>query len=167
MKVINLIGGPGCGKSTTAAGLFYELKKKGYSVELVTEYAKTRVWEDALKTLKDQIYVFGKQHHSQWKLEGKVDYIVTDSSLLFSIIYGGDQVTEAFESLVIEDFRRFNNVCIFLERTGIDYERNGRLETSQEAEEIDKRILRLVDKYKIPITRISSLTAVQEVLNLL
>lgn len=167
MKVINLIGGPGCGKSTTAAGLFYELKKKGYSVELVTEYAKTRVWEDALKTLKDQIYVFGKQHHSQWKLEGKVDYIVTDSSLLFSIIYGGDQVTEAFESLVIEDFKRFNNVCIFLERTGIDYERNGRLETSQEAEEIDKRILRLVDKYKIPITRVSSLTAVQEVLNLL
>lgn len=167
MKVINLIGGPGCGKSTTAAGLFYELKKKGYSVELVTEYAKTRVWEDALKTLKDQIYVFGKQHHSQWKLEGKVDYIVTDSSLLFSIIYGGDQVTEAFESLVIEDFKRFNNVCIFLERTGIDYERNGRLETSQEAEEIDKRILKLVDKYKIPITRVSSLTAVQEVLNLL
>ena len=167
MKVINLIGGPGCGKSTTAAGLFYELKKKGYSVELVTEYAKTRVWEDALKTLKDQIYVFGKQHHSQWKLEGKVDYIVTDSSLLFSIIYGGDQVTEAFESLVIEDFKRFNNVCIFLERTGIDYERNGRLETSQEAEEIDKRILRLVDKYKIPITRVPSLTAVQEILDLL
>ena len=167
MKVINLIGGPGCGKSTTAAGLFYELKKKGYSVELVTEYAKTRVWEDALKTLKDQIYVFGKQHHSQWKLEGKVDYIVTDSSLLFSIIYGGDQVTEAFESLVIEDFKRFNNVCIFLERTGIDYERNGRLETSQEAEEIDKRILKLVDKYKIPITRVSSLTAVQEILDLL
>lgn len=167
MKVINLIGGPGCGKSTTAAGLFYELKKKGYSVELVTEYAKTRVWEDALKTLKDQIYVFGKQHHSQWKLEGKVDYIVTDSSLLFSIIYGGDQVTEAFESLVIEDFKRFNNVCIFLERTGIDYERNGRLETSQEAEEIDKRILKLTEKHKIPITRVSSLTAVQEVLNLL
>lgn len=167
MKVINLIGGPGCGKSTTAAGLFYELKKKGYSVELVTEYAKTRVWEDALKTLKDQIYVFGKQHHSQWKLEGKVDYIVTDSSLLFSIIYGGDQVTEAFESLVIEDFKRFNNVCIFLERTGIDYERNGRLETSQEAEEIDKRILRLTEKHKIPITRVPSLTAVQEVLNLL
>ena len=125
------------------------------------------MWEDALKTLKDQIYVFGKQHHSQWKLEGKVDYIVTDSSLLFSIIYGGDQVTEAFESLVIEDFKRFNNVCIFLERTGIDYERNGRLETSQEAEEIDKRILRLVDKYKIPIIRISSLTAVQEILDLL
>ena len=42
-----------------------------------------------------------------------------------------------------------------------------KIETSQEAEEIDKRILKLVDKYKIPITRVSSLTAVQEVLNLL
>ena len=25
--IINLIGGPGCGKSTAAAGLFYALKK--------------------------------------------------------------------------------------------------------------------------------------------
>ena len=55
MKVINLVGGPGCGKSTTAAGLFYELKRRDYSVELVTEYAKSRVWEDSLRTLNDQI----------------------------------------------------------------------------------------------------------------
>ena len=38
--VINLIGGPGCGKSTIAAELFSRLKKMGVTCELVTEYIK-------------------------------------------------------------------------------------------------------------------------------
>ena len=33
--VVNLMGGPGCGKSTAAAGIFYELKKLGYEYEIV------------------------------------------------------------------------------------------------------------------------------------
>ena len=31
-KIINIYGAPGVGKSTTAAGLFYEMKKKGLKV---------------------------------------------------------------------------------------------------------------------------------------
>ena len=46
MKVINLFGGPGCGKSTTAADLFARMKLRGLSVELVTEYAKDVVWDE-------------------------------------------------------------------------------------------------------------------------
>ena len=49
--VINLFGGPGCGKSTIAAELFAILKKQGYEVELVTEYAKDKVWEESLKSV--------------------------------------------------------------------------------------------------------------------
>ena len=55
-KIINLFGGPGCGKSTTASGIFYELKKRGYECELSLEFAKDKVWEDSLRTLDDQIY---------------------------------------------------------------------------------------------------------------
>ena len=39
LKVINLYGGPGTGKSTTAAALFALIKREGYNVELVTEFA--------------------------------------------------------------------------------------------------------------------------------
>jgi len=39
-KVINLFAGPGAGKSTTAAGLFAEMKRANVDVELVTEYVK-------------------------------------------------------------------------------------------------------------------------------
>lgn len=46
IKVINIFGAPGCGKSTTAAGLFWRMKCDDMSVELVSEYAKACVFED-------------------------------------------------------------------------------------------------------------------------
>ena len=63
MKIINLIGAPGSGKSTTAAGIFYNLKMKGIKCELLTEYAKDRVWEENFMALNDQLYIFAKQNH--------------------------------------------------------------------------------------------------------
>ena len=164
MKVINLVGGPGCGKSTTAAGLFYELKKRDYSVELVTEYAKSRVWEDSLRTLNDQIYVFGKQHHMQWKLLGNVDYVITDTSLLFGLIYGGLQVTPAFEELVIEDFKRFDNICYFLKRDGVTFAQSGRIQNLEASEKIDKDLIGIMNKHEIPFIEVPSVSAVEVIL---
>ena len=43
--LINIYGGPAAGKSTVAAGLFYELKKKGYDCGLVTEMATELVYD--------------------------------------------------------------------------------------------------------------------------
>jgi adenylate kinase family enzyme len=42
-KVINLFGGPGCGKSTLAARIFSILKLKDISCELINEYAKIAI----------------------------------------------------------------------------------------------------------------------------
>ena len=50
--VVNLFGGPGCGKSTLMAGIFHQLKLKGYDCEMVTEFMKDLVWEKELKLLK-------------------------------------------------------------------------------------------------------------------
>ena len=43
--LIGFIGTPSCGKSTTSFGLCYHLKKLGYTVELVTEYARRHIIE--------------------------------------------------------------------------------------------------------------------------
>ena len=43
--VINMLSGPGSGKSTLAAELFVEMKKQGYKVEYLQEYAKKLVWQ--------------------------------------------------------------------------------------------------------------------------
>ena len=45
--VINLFGGPGCGKSTIAALLFGKLKQNGINCEMALEYAKDKVWEES------------------------------------------------------------------------------------------------------------------------
>lgn len=58
--VINLWGGPGCGKSTTMARIFSELKVKGYNVEMVSEFAKDLVYEKRDETMKDELYIFAK-----------------------------------------------------------------------------------------------------------
>lgn len=46
-RIICLYGGPGTGKSTTCAGLFYKLKIEGYNCEMNREYIKEWVWESA------------------------------------------------------------------------------------------------------------------------
>lgn len=43
--IVNLVAGPGTGKSTTMAGVFYKLKSLGIDCEMVTEFAKELVWE--------------------------------------------------------------------------------------------------------------------------
>ena len=43
----SLFGAPGAGKSTGAAYIFSQLKMAGINAELVTEFAKDKVWEES------------------------------------------------------------------------------------------------------------------------
>ena len=86
-KVINLFGGPNSGKSTTAAGLFYQLKKKHIRCELVREYIKDWAWEGRVPGEFDQPYIAGKQMKYESSKYGKVKYIVTDSPFTLADFY--------------------------------------------------------------------------------
>ena len=44
MLIIQLYAAPGSGKSTGAAYIFSKLKMAGVNAELVTEFAKDKVW---------------------------------------------------------------------------------------------------------------------------
>ena len=52
--VVNLFGVPGAGKSTGAAYIFAMLKMYGINAELITEYAKDKVWEENTQAFKNQ-----------------------------------------------------------------------------------------------------------------
>ncbi len=142
MVVINLFGGPGAGKSTTAAGLFYLMKNFGKKVELVTEYAKDIVWAGREKELDDQLYILAKQHHRIHNLAHKVDYIVTDSPLLLSSVYGIN-MPPSFHMLVRDLFLQYNNRSIVIERVK-PYDTYGRNETEDQARELDKQVNRMI-----------------------
>ena len=141
MLVVNLCGAPGAGKSTGAAYVFSKLKMQGVNCELVTEYAKDKVWEEDTTALNNQAYVFGHQLFRLTKLEGKVDVAITDSPLLLSLIYNNDKkrLGEAFNDVVKNCFNSFDNINFFIHRVK-PYDPKGRLQTEKESDELSEII---------------------------
>ena len=151
--VINLIGGPGSGKSTTAAGLFFSMKIIGIRCELVTEYAKELVYDENWADLKRQLHVLAEQERRQRRLVAKVDFIITDSPLLTSLGYVSDPrdfyaVQESAQSL----FAHYDNINFIIKRVK-PYAAYGRTQTENEAREKDQLLIEHVWKdYEIEAT---------------
>ena len=146
--VINLIGAPGTGKSTIAAELFAKMKWAGYDFELVSEYAKELVWEQRDETFKNELYLFAKQQHRMFRLNGKVKYIITDRPLILSVFYNkkyGDN-SKVFKDLVLQEIDKFENINIFLNRTK-SYVQKGRNQTEEESIEFAFEMRDIVKKY--------------------
>lgn len=146
--VVNLLAGPGSGKSTMCASIFGELKFYGIDCEVAPEYAKDLVWEKRHKTFENQIYLFGKQHHRIYRLIGEVSVVITDSPILLTPIYDIDK-RETLKQLALEEFRKCHNYNIFVERRKV-YNPNGRNQTEDEARVIDTRIKDFLKENDIP-----------------
>ena len=136
--VVNLYGGPGAGKSTFMASLFYELKIRGIEVEMAPEFAKDLVWEERFNYFDEQIYIFAKQLHRINRLIGKVDVCISDSPLQNSYIYLKEDNPQ-LRALIDNEFSKFNNINFYIRR-GNKYVQNGRNENEEEAKEVDKKI---------------------------
>lgn len=153
MKVINLFGEPSAGKSTTAAGLFFQMKHLGVKVELVTEYAKACVWEGKKQTLDDQLYVTAKQNHQLERLRSQVDYIINDSPILLGIIYKRKSNFPSFDNLVKEVFDSYDNFNILLSR-GKPYRTEGRMQTEDQAKVVASQIETMLINLKVPYHKV-------------
>lgn len=155
--IVNLFAGPGAGKSTTAAGVFHRLKTEGVNCELVTEYAKDVVWQGNVNTLKNQIYVFGKQHNRIFHLKDKVDVIVTDSPMIFSIVYCDcDNISDAFGELVMSEFNKDDiiNTNYYINRVK-PYNPKGRYQDEEGAKEVDTQVRDVLAEYHIDYNVVS------------
>jgi predicted ATPase len=139
--VINLIGGPGSGKSTTAAGLFFQMKSMGIRCELVTEYAKELVYDENWADLKRQLHVLAEQDRRQKRLIGKVDFMITDSPILTSIAYTTD-IRELFavEASARSLFGEYKNINFIIKRVK-PYAAYGRGQTEDEAKAKDQELI--------------------------
>ena len=142
--VVNIFGVPGAGKSTGAAYVFAALKMQGVNAELVTEYAKDKVWEENDEAFKNQAFLFGKQSYRMSRCAGKVDVIVTDSPLPLSILYNNDpRLTENFNRSVMDVFNSYRNMNFFLNRTK-PYNPAGRLQTEEESDALAEPLQNLL-----------------------
>lgn len=151
--VINILGGPGSGKSSMTASVFSCLKWHDVNCEMALEYAKEVVWSKTENLLKNQLFVFGQQHNKIYHLLDKVDVIITDSPLLLSIIYDSKRNLN-LKSLVLDEFHKYNNMNYLLTRKK-KYNPSGRLQTETEAKEIDDKIRNLLKMYAIPYKEIA------------
>lgn len=153
--VVNLLGGPGSSKSTSAALLFAILKRKDINAELVTEFAKSAAWENNVKAIENQAYVFGKQCYKMSRCADDVDVIITDSPLILSIIYNHDKrLTENFNLSVMDVFNSYNNLNVFLNRAQ-KYNHKGRFQTEDEAKAIDEEILSTLKERGVPYIKVT------------
>lgn len=163
--VINLIGAPSAGKSVMAANLFAKMKIMGLDVEYVTEYAKELVWEKRNDTFRDELYIFAKQNHRLFRVDGKVNFIITDSPIIMKLHYMPEQLD--FSETVIKVYEKYNNANIFLTRKNWSFEVNGRNQTEAEARNIERNILSKLEENNIDYLKLPENTTTEEDMDLI
>ena len=164
MLVINLWAGPGAGKSTTAAGLFFKLKSNGVNSEYVQEYAKAVTWEKRVNLLSDQLYILAKQNRSLERLRNQVDVVVTDSPVLLGLNYTlPDYYPIHFKNFTREVWDSYTNLNFVIQREKV-YQPIGRNQTEQQARELDQKIITFLNDQDIPYTLVPGNTDAPDVI---
>lgn len=149
MLVVNLFGAPGAGKSTGAAYIFSQLKMAGINAELVTEFAKDKVWEESKAVFQNQAYIFGKQYFRISRLQDKVDVVITDSPIILSPFYANDPVLgREFDVLCAKVFNSYDSMNVFINRVK-PYNSAGRFQTENESDELAIRLQEFLNKHGI------------------
>lgn len=140
-KIINLVGGPCCGKSTTAAGLFAAMKlQTDQKVEIVTEVIKDYVYDENKGAMHDQILITAQQNHRLRRLDGKVDFIISDASLLNAVIYNEfyNDSNNLSTQLSIDLYNEYDDNLVFLLPRKPQYDQYGRTQSLEEAKVLDR-----------------------------
>ena len=77
---VNLFGGPCTGKSTVAAWLCSELKKRGYTAEIIHDAAKDIAYRGAVNELRNPLAILSAQYDKELAFENNgVDFIICEA----------------------------------------------------------------------------------------
>lgn len=151
MLVVNLFGAPSAGKSTGAAYVFSQLKLRNINAELVTEYAKDKVWEESVEVFKNQAYIFGKQYFRISRVDGKVDVVVTDSPILLSSYYNNDKsLGKEFDTLILNVFNHYDSYNVFIDRVK-PYNPIGRFQDEAGSDKIHDELIDFLSEHNIDV----------------
>ncbi len=144
--IVNLIGGPGVGKSILTSDVFSKLKREFISAEISPEYIKKKLREKSMKAVQSQIYIFGKQQYQQFTMKDEVDVIVTDSPFILSSVYDVSKCT-LLKALILQEFNKYDNMTYYIERDDkIPYEQEGRYQDASGAKKVDNSVVDFLDQ---------------------
>lgn len=152
--IIDIYGGPGSGKSSTAKMLSGLISSLGYTSETPEEYPKYLIHKEDYKSLENQIGIF-REHKSRIDdLLGKYDFIISDSPTLMQNIYikerYGKKEYKNLRKLVKLEHKKHNDkrVSFFLNRKH-NFKEIGRVQNEEQALEKSKQIKEYLIKNKV------------------
>lgn len=155
---VNLFGAPGAGKSTGATYVFSQLKLNGIDSEYVGEFAKDKCWENnkfIFESPENQFYIGAKQFYRINQVYGKVKVAVTDSPVFLNAFYNKSKyLGDEYNKVVLRLFNKFRNLNFYIERVK-PYNRNGRIQSEEQATEIGSEIKEYIDKNNVPYITVS------------
>jgi hypothetical protein len=154
MLLVNLTSGPGAGKSTTAAYIFYRVKMAGFTAELVGEEARELIYDGSIPMLENQALILGQQYQRIKRLENHgANVAICDSPLALSILYSQKlsyhveltALVRKMESLFPDTFN------IYVRRVK-PYNTFGRYQNEEQAAALDQQAMSLVKPIHLSIT---------------
>lgn len=145
IRRINLYGSPGAGKSTTCSFLFYNLKKMGYNIEMVTEYIKMWTYIPRVPVSWDSYYCQSKQLIKEDTiLRSGVDLIITDSPIFLSSYYSKKDDCpgqEVMNSVAREFEKMYPSTNLLIKRSKEKkYQKSGRYQSEEESDIINENL---------------------------
>ena len=149
MKVINLFGAPGAGKSTAMLGITYKMKMMGLSVENTPEFFKEMIYEDSKSDLfGGQLYVLGEQNRRLARLKDKNDFAITDCPIPLIGYYTAQDYVEGFHSFVTNLHNTYDNYNYFILREH-EFETEKRVHDEETANIIETELPAYLEKLGI------------------
>lgn len=162
--IINLYGGPGAGKSTSAARIYHLLKDAGENAEMVREYVKDWAWMGQKPDSYDQLYLLAKQIRKETILFGKVDYVVSDSPVMLGIyysrMYGPPAIARGCQAAIEAFYEQagidgHEHIHVLLKRSKA-YNPAGRFQNEEQAKSIDDGVERMLKNLDVPFRTLNT-----------
>lgn len=139
---IQLIGGPGVGKTLTAHRLFADLKMGQYKIEFVNEYVKKWAYNKMEIQKYDQIKFFAEQVQSEYLLlKSGMQHILTECPMIlcgmYTEYYFSYKLAAHFYRMSEEFDEEFSVVTLLIERDeSLPYQDFGRYQNESESDKL-------------------------------
>lgn len=158
-RVINIIGGPGCGKSLFTAAIVLYLTLHHKSVELIPDFAKALVWQKDYEALKNQYRIAQQQYNMMALLDGQAQYLINECSLpqlMFYNEYYDDNICDVAKTHahMLGWYKQFNNVNVLIDRADQPYVHTGRFQSEEQAREVDRGLRGTLARHGMPFTQL-------------
>lgn len=155
--LVNLFGGPDCGKHDLARDLLARLSRAGIAAAIAPSPSRAHARRGNVAFLEDPIAVLSAASREiNATLSTDKEVVIATSPALLCLAYSHPGYHAAFSSLAQEVHRRYPSLNFLLEREGgAPYQPLGRVHSEAQALELDERIRTLLVLHGVAFRRVN------------